>query len=507
MSDISEKTSVLETAQVDNSNNQNSDNEASQTSQNSELLLFFSFDIVNSTQYKSVTTKWPIILKNLLEEIRNQISNSTIFSNCSLWRVIGDELIFVVPVYTEEELPEIVDEIFRTEQIISFNLKSGSFFDNINSQVIDSTEIEILKSQNMLAIKVAAWIAPVKESEATNPYDNIRVIYSPNSLNRSIVDFLGKDIDAGFRLKEYSYRNQMAISVELAYLLTKGNNHITHLHIMDYVSLKGVWNNELYPIIWYFNAANYGLSKGEVTFDTSFRYDDINENKLIHAYSLRNKHPGSYNDKLNPDMYESSFLTFDKIITDQGLSQKMNYLSSVLNYESFPLNPQPNESDLELHCAVVCCDTAERKIFITHRNNMHTTNPQKWEFGCAKANNTQSLSAVICDYYHKVYGLRIKLVLNEERDESQPLPIAVYEIASTPGGSIPKKGIIFVAEVEKKPSSSHNTTKHDQFQWISEAEISTIKPEEAIPDFHNTLKYVFEHFDELFNLTKGVKNE
>ncbi len=32
--------------------------------QNAWLGLFFSFDIVNSTKYKTLTTQWPIVIKN-----------------------------------------------------------------------------------------------------------------------------------------------------------------------------------------------------------------------------------------------------------------------------------------------------------------------------------------------------------------------------------------------------------------------------------------------------------
>ena len=184
----------------------------------------------------------------------------------------------------------------------------------------------------------------------------------------------------------------------------------------------------------------------------------------------------------------------------------MDYLSKILEEVNFTFASQPGaQSNLELHCAVVCCNTTDKTIFITHRSNGHSTNPGKWEFGCAKANSFSSLSSEISHYYHSVYDIELELVMNKERDEQQPLPIAIYEIESSSGG-LPKKGIIFVAKAIKPHKLPRSTAEHNQFEWISESDISKIPVNEAVPDFHNTLKFVFAHFDELFELKRGNNN-
>lgn len=81
-----------------------------------------------------------------------------------------------------------------------------------------------------------------------SPFDNITFDYSVDPR-----EFLGKDIDAGFRLKEYPQDRRLCISIELAYFLVHGGKR-NNLHIMNYTRLKGVWNRDLYPIIWYYNA-------------------------------------------------------------------------------------------------------------------------------------------------------------------------------------------------------------------------------------------------------------
>lgn len=57
--------------------------------------LFFSFDIVNSTVYKANTVNWPIIIKGLLDYIRRCVQREADLQGASLWRVIGDEMVFV----------------------------------------------------------------------------------------------------------------------------------------------------------------------------------------------------------------------------------------------------------------------------------------------------------------------------------------------------------------------------------------------------------------------------
>ena len=57
------------------------------------VLLFFSFDIVNSTMYKTMTGNWPLIIRSLLEDIQTRVHRIDTLFTSYLWRVIGDEVI------------------------------------------------------------------------------------------------------------------------------------------------------------------------------------------------------------------------------------------------------------------------------------------------------------------------------------------------------------------------------------------------------------------------------
>lgn len=470
-----------------------------------KVYLFFSFDIVNSTMYKTTTGNWPVIIRGLLEDIRARVFRINDLSSCFLWKVIGDEMIFVLPIQSEAELPLSVDAIFEVTQRISMALKSGKFFDSLEDQRLQRNEINILKTQNTLSIKTTAWIA-VLNSKLESPYDNIAFNYTASPHNQIIQEFLGKDIDAGFRLKGYTQDRRLAVSVELAYFLLKDKNK--NLHIMDYVRLKGVWNNALYPVIWYYNPEIIQACHKEMTgntvniaFSNSFRYDETDGNPLIKKYFLRKRAENSRDMMgeeilLAPSMYEIDS-ALEKIIPDRNLEPKMKYIESLFSEDILIATSNPYAYPLEMHCAVVCCNVEERTVLITHRGINHSSNPNKWEFGCCPANSEIPLKQSITEYYQKAFGIEIELVLDKTREEQQPLPIAVYEINKL--ANI-KKGIIFVAKViraitsyEFRPEGSH-----DDIRWIRQEELKNFSKDEVVQDFHNTLEVVFSNFDSYF---------
>ena len=469
--------------------------------------LFFSFDIVNSTMYKSVTGKWPFIIRQLLDDIRKRVCKIFEISEVSLWRVIGDEMIFVLPIYAMDELPLIVDNIFEVTQQMSRLLKTGKFFDSLEGQSIQKEDIELLKFQTPLSIKTAAWVAVIND-KVESPYECIKFNYPASSQNQIITEYLGRDIDAGFRLKAYTQDRRLVVSYELAYLLYKcGRNK--ELYIMDYVRLKGVWNESLYPVIWYHNADvvknvchDAPDNAHTFLFANSFRYDETDKNEVVSNYFARGKKKNkSTNNNVQVDycladsMYKVD-TALEKILDDRSLRKKIEFIQELLERQVIRSSIKAYANPLEVHCAVVCCDVENRKVMIMHRGTQHTTNPEKWEFGCAKLSSEEPLIKTIVDYYKETYGLDIELVLDSNRQEQQPIPIAVYELESN--NNI-KKGVIFVAKVINSIKSEDFRAEkyHDRIKWIGQEDISTYS-DNAVSDFENTLNTVFNGFDEFF---------
>lgn len=466
--------------------------------------LFFSFDIVNSTMYKSITGNWPLIIRQLLEDIRSTVFKISDLSTCSLWRVIGDEMIFVMPIYSTEELVIVVDSIFEVTQKISRRLKLGKFFDSLVGQSIQKADIELLKFQTPLSIKAAAWIAIINE-KVEFPYECIKFNYSASSQNQTITEYLGRDIDAGFRLKSYTQDRRLIVSYELAYLLAKYGK-TNELFIMDYVRLKGVWNETLYPIIWYYDAEiiknichNTSADMRKAEFSNSFRYDETDKNEIVNKYFTRSKQNTHDVTHTEYRLAESMFKVesaLEKILEDRCLREKIEYIQELLKKQIIRTTVKAYSEPLEVHCAVVCCDVEKRKVMIMHRGKDHSTNPEKWEFGCAKLSSEKSFISSIVEYYKETYGVDIELVLDERRKEKQPIPLAVYELESR---NNLKKGIIFVAKVINSIDSKDFRAEksHDSIKWIGQEDIAKYKTN-AVSDFDSTLNKVFDNFDEIF---------
>ena len=63
---------------------------------------------------------------------------------------------------------------------------------------------------------------------------------------------------------------------------------------------------------------------------------------------------------------------------------------------------------------------------------------------CAKAVLERSLNEQIEQEYYNDFGVKIKVVCDEEREDKQPIPLALYEVESEQGKD---KGVISLAEV------------------------------------------------------------
>ena len=120
--------------------------------------------------------------------------------------------------------------------------------------------------------------------------------------------------------------------------------------------------------------------------------------------------------------------------------------------------------------------------------------PGHWEFGCAKGTLETSLAEQIEGEYRKDFGIEIRVQCNKEREDIQPIPLAMYEVESVQGKD---KGIITMAEIiEKYNTTNFSGNKHSMVRWIEEKEIEQFS-EPAVADFKNTLRLVFEKLKEM----------
>lgn len=315
--------------------------------------LFFAFDIVNSTQYKSMTKYWPMVIPGLITQIADRVQNDNALRDSQTWRIIGDEIIFTQPIFNASELAEAVAAVFSITQEVACSVRNGKFFSNLETPPDEN--ITVLQPRNTLSVKASAWIGVINR-KFKSPYDNILHYYDaqPNTINK-IPDYLGRDIDTGFRIKQHTQDRRLCISLELAhFLLVKGQ--AAHLQIMDYVRLKGIWSEQLYPIIWYYNSdLNCNIDHVPIPFEESFRYDEADNNPVVQRYFQRmasgelpqNCEQNGY--LLKKEMYDAA-TAIPKIIADRNMERKINHFNEFLRdmeNEKLPEAPccqQPPES-------------------------------------------------------------------------------------------------------------------------------------------------------------------
>lgn len=453
--------------------------------------LFFSFDIVNSSLYKDTNyLGWQSVLTTLLTDIQKNVAKG--IPEAQLWRVLGDEIIFFVTIRNEEEIYSAIDAIYDILVMSNIKLRNEKFFENIDEEFSDK-EIDWMKKSNILAVQSAAWLAIILNGDNSlfSPYDNIFKKYRISD-SQQINEFLGQDIDTGFRIKKETQDRRLIVSVELAKILSDKTEYLSRLNIITYKSLKGVWQNRLYPIIWYHDSKVSGVS-----FEDSFYYDETTYSQLSKDYFLnREKDEGDLTSYMFLDVHKA----LEKIIKDQKLDGKLKKIHQVINDTENDVRVVENEFDnklLEFHCAAVCCDIDNKRVLIAKRINRKFYSGL-WEFGCAKASIDKNLCDSVKDDYKNDFGIDIDIICDGERKDIEPKPIALYQVDKV---DKLQKGVIVVAKIIQNTDKIDDVIrvrgKHEKYRWISEEEVEKFN-EPAINDFKDTLKKVFTMWDDIF---------
>ena len=446
-----------------------------------KVELFFSFDMVDSTAYKAKNENWASALTKQVSYIIDAVTEKIL--GATLWRIIGDELVFACEINNKDEVFQIVESIY---DILLVN-QSRANEDNKerckeeNSKTFDTT--------------AAAWIAPVIRygnivPECIDKYNNIRMDYKFE--DRTIHEFLGTDIDTGFRIKKETERRRLVISYELALLLNERTEYSSRLNIITYKTLKGVWDEKPYPIIWYYDAKKHD----GIPFDKSFAYyESIASGYAQEYFKNMEQHSGC----IPLHLIQPANEALGKVCSDLEKREKIEYIREVLERPGGKSsgNNDFRESSLELHFAAVCCDVDNKKIMILRRAGREVLDA-KWEFGCAKANAEDHIEDIIEKTYKDRFGLTIEVMRDTSRTEVRAKPIALYEY---PESGNNHKGVIVVAKIKSGLGFVEEFIKksgrYDDVKWLSEADAEEFKYD-AVPDLKNSMKKVFDNWESFF---------
>ncbi|MBL9143134.1 MAG: hypothetical protein JNM99_05570 [Verrucomicrobiaceae bacterium] len=217
-----------------------------------KLRLFLSVDIVGSTSFKHQQTKepgprWVFSFLSFYQSFHQILDTAVLPAKPArskriassvnlplLWKALGDELIFVVELRQRHEAAHYLCAFRRALQ---------------------ETQSNWYQSAERMQFKGTAWLAGFPLGNVEVPFDEMPDRKAP------LPDFIGPQIDAGFRLKEHATPRKIVLSADLAYLLVKAGSPGMDLFFDGDQSLKGILHGKPYPLIWLDGDVRNGASK------------------------------------------------------------------------------------------------------------------------------------------------------------------------------------------------------------------------------------------------------
>ena len=196
-------------------------------------LIFMSIDIADSTRFKERyglddDPRWLGAFEAFFKEvplvfigqIATAFSDTDDLPEISVWKVIGDEVVFRARTRSAEEAQLIAEAFCRT--VVTCDARFCERW--------------------RLRIRGCCWAARL-------PGRNIE-IEIPEMDGLGNIDYLGPDIDLGFRLISQADRGQVIVSLNLAEAFASLSElRSMQFHYVDKKVLKGVYAGQPYPLI------------------------------------------------------------------------------------------------------------------------------------------------------------------------------------------------------------------------------------------------------------------
>ncbi|MGG1685566.1 hypothetical protein [Pseudalkalibacillus sp. NRS-1564] len=438
------------------------------------LYLFYSFDLVNSTAYKAKNLiVWPTVFKQFYDATLKEAQ--TFHPNVKVWKYVGDEILLYKKIGDLKELVNAPSNTFNAIETITTRLHNFE----------ESTK-------GVLFLKATLWIADIKWGGNLNEGIDARNIVFPvnpeypyRSGNDSTrIDFLGPDIDMGFRITNHTEKSKLLISAELAYLLycNRGKVETTstpkyrvedNLRIVGFEKLKGIWNGRRYPIVWYHNNWN----------TNSFDYEEIYESEKVK--------------KLKNDEFTRIDL-ISKVFSDVNRSEIVKeYIESIEENQirehskdsiEAAFDDIPREKLAEVHAAAICF-TRDKRLMIAKRSSHKSKLKGLWEFGCGQLKLDQTIKDCIKVNYKNDFAAEIDFI------KEDPIPVTTYVVKAERERKIP--GILFLGIVENPEYVLNHFSKirHSEVRFVSMEYLDEIGNDECVPDFKQSARLAFEELE------------
>lgn len=437
-----------------------------QQSKAENFYVFMSFDIVDSTKIKhQLIRKWEDVFIEFFGSFISGVSSLTEdFNQCSdlhPWKIQGDEIIFT---YKLKKITDIPSLIILTEKLVEYT-----------SDKVKDITLSLVKGVHnhstpytIPSVKATMWLANVCEKPLKDKFEDVNINLSqcyercfdnksenetrecldkcikdqlikidskcPNYLipvpltdKSKSYEFIGPDIDLGFRIAKYSNKSGITIDLSIAWILLKESSSFhnsqlpdlsKNLSIHSFISLKGIWDGKKYPIIRYISNK-----------DASRTHQDTSE--------YTETEPATKDISLLEGVTEE-FKIMD------SLSSLINKLKVIKTDDRDQIKRQDSRNP-ETHCVVICFSEDLQTVLLRKRKTERVDLPNKYDCGCMQlSHSNQPLKHQIKDAYHKRFEVT-PIILEKH---GHPIPIAIYQIEhdDTPWTN----GIIFTGTIPEK---------------------------------------------------------
>jgi hypothetical protein len=199
-----------------------------------KTIIFMAVDIKDSTRFKerghaldedpfwleAFETFYKEVPLFLMGQIATAFAATVDVPDIGIWKMLGDEIVFRARVRSAEEALLVTEAFYRT--VVIYDAR--------------------LAERWSLRIRGCCWAARF-------PGRNIE-IEIPEMAGVGSIDYLGNDVDLGFRLTPHADRGQIILSLNLAEALADlPERRGMRFHYVDRKVLKGVFAGRPYPLI------------------------------------------------------------------------------------------------------------------------------------------------------------------------------------------------------------------------------------------------------------------
>lgn len=231
-------------------------------------VLFCAVDIVDSTSLKTMFEWQSLFIRFFYEfdsELRERSASNKRKYEWNLWRVLGDELTYYTYVDSDDEIVEkliaflkvisVVEDMPNTFNKLKF-LKNDSFklrgYSFLINEVDDFSDTNSVGCYKIVIPRKKSFQRDVYEDNgegatSVDTYVNyMEKEKNARNTDHLIVDFIGRQMDQGFRISDYSTHIKFPLSPNLALLVMKSNDKKLQ-NQLRYHGMKRIKGYEKYP--------------------------------------------------------------------------------------------------------------------------------------------------------------------------------------------------------------------------------------------------------------------